>query len=94
MAKREKAKVGRSVGRSISEQPKETNHECVDCHELIGRCFFRIFHMSVDCAGSDFKLEKTSASAKITGVHESLLQECEKDIIWYRDNFFGKSNLS
>ncbi|KAJ3097765.1 hypothetical protein HK100_005260, partial [Physocladia obscura] len=29
-------------------------------------------------------------SAKITGVHESLLQECEKDIIWYRENFFGK----
>eukprot|EP00158_Paraphelidium_tribonemae_P001232 Partr_v1_DN24146_c0_g1_i1_m71146 putative GTPase activating protein len=49
----------------------------------------------VDTSGTDFKAEKTAASAKITGVHESLLQECEKDIIWYRDNFFGKvhSNL-
>jgi RAP1 GTPase activating protein 1 len=39
---------------------------------------------------SDFRPELGNPSAKITGVHESLLQECEKDIIWYRDNFFGK----
>jgi RAP1 GTPase activating protein 1 len=47
----------------------------------------------VDTSNSDFKTEKTNPQAKITGVHESLLQECEKDIIWYRDNFFGKSEL-
>lgn len=44
----------------------------------------------MDPTGTDFSVEKTSGRAKITGVHESLLQECEKDIIWYRDNFFGK----
>jgi RAP1 GTPase activating protein 1 len=47
--------------------------------------------MSVDVSNTDFRIEKTNSAAKITGVHESLLQECEKDIIWYRDNFFGKS---
>jgi hypothetical protein len=31
-----------------------------------------------------------STALIIAGVHESLLQECEKDIIWYRDNFFGR----
>ncbi|KAI9333768.1 hypothetical protein DFJ73DRAFT_764253 [Zopfochytrium polystomum] len=41
---------------------------------------------------SDFRLLSTTAGAKITGVHESLLQECEKDIIWYRENFFGKAH--
>jgi len=46
--------------------------------------------MSVDVGKSDFKPSPTSPTAKITGVHESLLQECEKDIIWYRENFFGK----
>jgi RAP1 GTPase activating protein 1 len=30
------------------------------------------------------------ATAKVQGVHESLLQECEKDVLWYRDNFLGK----
>ncbi|KAI3640093.1 hypothetical protein MIR68_000971 [Amoeboaphelidium protococcarum] len=48
----------------------------------------------MDTSSSDFKVEKTTSQAKITGVHESLLQECEKDIIWYRDNFFGKSHTN
>ena len=46
--------------------------------------------MAIDITGSDFQVETGKMSAKVTGVHESLLQECEKDIIWYRDNFFGK----
>ncbi|KAJ3286884.1 hypothetical protein HK104_008847 [Borealophlyctis nickersoniae] len=46
--------------------------------------------MSVAVGNSDFRPLPTNPNAKITGVHESLLQECEKDIIWYRDNFFGK----
>lgn len=48
--------------------------------------------MSVIVGNSDFRPLPTNASAKITGVHESLLQECEKDIIWYRENFFGKTH--
>ncbi|KAJ3219894.1 hypothetical protein HK099_004540 [Clydaea vesicula] len=46
--------------------------------------------MSVVLGNSDFKIEAPVQNAKITGVQESLLQESEKDIIWYRDNFFGK----
>ena len=46
--------------------------------------------MPLDISGSDFQLEHGKPGVKVTGVHESLLQECEKDIIWYRDNFFGK----
>ncbi|KAJ3351564.1 hypothetical protein HDU83_008828 [Entophlyctis luteolus] len=46
--------------------------------------------MSVVVGNSEFRPLQTNPSAKITGVHESLLQECEKDIIWYRENFFGK----
>ncbi|KAI9324370.1 hypothetical protein BDR26DRAFT_881619 [Obelidium mucronatum] len=46
--------------------------------------------MSVVVGNSDFRPLQNNPSAKITGVHESLLQECEKDIIWYRENFFGK----
>ncbi|KAJ3099390.1 hypothetical protein HDU97_003223 [Phlyctochytrium planicorne] len=46
--------------------------------------------MSVTVGNSDFRPLPTNPSVKITGVHESLLQECEKDIIWYRENFFGK----
>lgn len=46
--------------------------------------------MSVNVGNSEFRPLPTNPNAKITGVHESLLQECEKDIIWYRDNFFGK----
>lgn len=49
--------------------------------------------MSTNLINSYFKLEPTSASAKITGVHESLLQEAEKDILWYRDNFLGKGTV-
>jgi len=47
--------------------------------------------MSVIVGNSDFRPVPTNPNAKIQGVHESLLQDCEKDIIWYRDNFFGKS---
>ncbi|KAJ3211224.1 hypothetical protein HDU67_004667 [Dinochytrium kinnereticum] len=46
--------------------------------------------MSVVVGNSDFRPLQGNAAVKITGVHESLLQECEKDIIWYRENFFGK----
>ncbi|KNC98044.1 uncharacterized protein SPPG_06458 [Spizellomyces punctatus DAOM BR117] len=48
--------------------------------------------MSVNVGNSEFMPLPTNPNAKITGVHESLLQECEKDIIWYRDNFFGKAH--
>ncbi|KAJ3067588.1 hypothetical protein HDU98_009202 [Podochytrium sp. JEL0797] len=48
--------------------------------------------MSVTVGSSDFRPMQPSSNAKITGVHESLLQECEKDIIWYRENFFGKQH--
>lgn len=48
--------------------------------------------MSVDVGTSDFHPSPTSKNAKITGVHESLLQECEKDIIWYRENFSSKAH--
>ncbi|KAJ3013796.1 hypothetical protein HKX48_005516 [Thoreauomyces humboldtii] len=48
--------------------------------------------MSVIVGNSEFRPLPTNPNAKITGVHESLLQECEKDIIWYRDNFFGKTH--
>ncbi|ORZ41659.1 hypothetical protein BCR44DRAFT_43998 [Catenaria anguillulae PL171] len=44
--------------------------------------------------GATFSLEKPQAAAKVTGVHESLLQECERDIIWYRDYFFGKPHIN
>jgi len=44
----------------------------------------------VNDSNSDFRSLKTQPGSKITSVQESLLQECEKDIIWYRDNFFGK----
>ncbi|KAJ3012173.1 UNVERIFIED_CONTAM: hypothetical protein HDU68_001344 [Siphonaria sp. JEL0065] len=46
--------------------------------------------MSIVVGNSDFRPLQNNPNAKITGVHESLLQECEKDIIWYRENFFGK----
>ncbi|KAJ3311815.1 hypothetical protein HDU76_003028 [Blyttiomyces sp. JEL0837] len=48
--------------------------------------------MSITLGNSDFRSVPTNQYAKITGVHESLLQECEKDIIWYRENFFGKAH--
>eukprot|EP00834_Sanchytrium_tribonematis_P003266 NODE_121_length_17861_cov_0.498480.p3 type:complete len:323 gc:universal NODE_121_length_17861_cov_0.498480:14709-13741(-) len=44
--------------------------------------------------GSDFEIQSTNPNARVTGVHDSLLQECEKDIIYYRDNFLGKSHLN
>jgi RAP1 GTPase activating protein 1 len=51
--------------------------------------------MALNLSGNtDFNLENTSLSAKITGVNESLLQDCEKDIIWYRDHFFGKEHIN
>lgn len=46
--------------------------------------------MSVTLGTSDYKAEASVPNSKITGVQETLLQESEKDIIWYRDNFFGK----
>ncbi|KAI9199796.1 uncharacterized protein BJ171DRAFT_462005 [Polychytrium aggregatum] len=48
--------------------------------------------MSVLVGNSDFRPLPTNPTAKITGVHESLLQECEKDIIWYREHFVGKAH--
>lgn len=41
---------------------------------------------------SEFRVEATYADRRIQGVHESLLQEAEKDIIWYREHFFGKAH--
>ncbi|EPZ36240.1 Rap GTPase activating proteins domain-containing protein [Rozella allomycis CSF55] len=43
--------------------------------------------MSVSVSNSEFLVENTLPTAKITGVHDSLLQESEKDILWFRDNF-------
>jgi RAP1 GTPase activating protein 1 len=48
----------------------------------------------VDVTGTDFRTETKIQTAKISPISESLLQECEKDIIWYRDNFFGKGTFS
>ncbi|KAI8805730.1 hypothetical protein BJ742DRAFT_818994 [Cladochytrium replicatum] len=50
--------------------------------------------MSLAAGNSEFHPLATNPNAKITGVHESLLQECEKDIIWFRENFFGKAHLN
>lgn len=50
--------------------------------------------MLVNDSNSDFRPLKTQVGAKITSVQESLLQDCEKDIIWYRDNFFGKAHFN
>jgi hypothetical protein len=52
-----------------------------------------LLSMSSNLVNSYFKLEGTVPGAKITGVHESLLQEAEKDILWYRDNFLGKGRV-
>ncbi|KAI8838115.1 hypothetical protein BC829DRAFT_371413 [Chytridium lagenaria] len=46
--------------------------------------------MSAVVGNSDFRPLQANPAVKITGVHESLLQECEKDINMYRENFFGK----
>ena len=46
--------------------------------------------MSIHVGNADFKVLPSNPQAKVTGVHESLLQDSEKDIIWYRENFFGK----
>ncbi|KAL3894438.1 MAG: hypothetical protein SGCHY_005274, partial [Lobulomycetales sp.] len=48
--------------------------------------------MSINLGTSDYKAEASVPNSKITGVQETLLQESEKDIIWYRDNFCGKSH--
>ena len=45
-------------------------------------------------AGSEFEIQPTNPNARVTGVHDSLLQECEKDIISYRDTFLGKPHLN
>ncbi|RKO96157.1 hypothetical protein CXG81DRAFT_14481 [Caulochytrium protostelioides] len=50
--------------------------------------------MSVSVGNADFRAMPTNPNARVTGVHESLLQECEKDIIWYRDNFFGRPHAN
>lgn len=39
----------------------------------------------------NFVVEEGEAGAKVTGVHDSLLQECEKDIIFFKEHFLGKS---
>ena len=46
--------------------------------------------MSVDLGKTTWQILPEVEEAKVTGVHESLLQECEKDVLWYRDNFLGK----
>lgn len=50
--------------------------------------------MSVSVGNSDIKPLATNTSARVTGVHESLLQDVENDIIWYRENFFSKGEQS
>ncbi|KAJ3339155.1 hypothetical protein HDU93_008541 [Gonapodya sp. JEL0774] len=50
--------------------------------------------MSVNVQNSIWTILPTNRSAHVQGVHESLLQECEKDIIWYRENFFGKPHFN
>ena len=49
--------------------------------------------MSINIGSSDFKLHPTNPVSKVTGVHDSLLQESEKDIIWFRENFLGKRKI-
>lgn len=39
---------------------------------------------------ANFVVEAGRPDAKVTGVHESLLQESEKDIIFYKEFFVGK----
>jgi RAP1 GTPase activating protein 1 len=46
--------------------------------------------MSVEIGSSDFQFCKTNSKAKVTGVHESLQQESERDALWFRDVFLGK----
>ncbi|KXS10536.1 hypothetical protein M427DRAFT_103485 [Gonapodya prolifera JEL478] len=50
--------------------------------------------MSISVEDSGWAILPTNRSAHVQGVHESLLQECEKDIIWYRENFFGKPHYN
>eukprot|EP00835_Amoeboradix_gromovi_P004333 NODE_331_length_10750_cov_0.204676.p1 type:complete len:329 gc:universal NODE_331_length_10750_cov_0.204676:9378-8392(-) len=45
-------------------------------------------------SGSEFEIQSTNPNARVTGVHDSLLQECEKDIICYRDQYLGKPHLN
>ena len=52
--------------------------------------FYPVKRMTAVVGTSDFRILPTNLKAKISSVNESLLQDCEKDIIWYRDNFFGK----
>ena len=44
--------------------------------------------------GSEFEIQPTNPNARVTGVHDSLLQECEKDIISYRDSYLGKPHVN
>lgn len=46
--------------------------------------------MSIVERNSLFIKEEAVKAAKLTGVQESLLQEIERDILWYRENFLGK----
>lgn len=46
--------------------------------------------MSAEIGSSDFTLLPNAVNAKVTGIHESLQQESEKDALWYRDVFLGK----
>ncbi|KAI8929244.1 hypothetical protein BC831DRAFT_518847 [Entophlyctis helioformis] len=50
--------------------------------------------MSATTGKSDWRLMPENINARVTGVHESLLQESEKDVLWYRDNFLGKAHLN
>jgi RAP1 GTPase activating protein 1 len=71
-----------------------------------GWCIVKLSkRMSAVIGSSDFRILPTSSKAKISSVNEviqlffsfltakNLLQDCERDIIWYRDNFFGKGRL-
>jgi len=43
---------------------------------------------------SNFVIERGVDGAKVKGVHESLLQESEKDIIFFTENFLGKDHMN
>ena len=42
---------------------------------------------------SDFQLVASVTGTKVTGIRESLQQETERDVLWYRDNFLGKRTV-
>ncbi len=46
--------------------------------------------MSVASGNSEFVILPTDSTSKVTGIQQSLQQDLEKDILWFRDLFLGK----